>query len=65
VLGPDNLRMVELANRHGLTGTTCGSGGAIAGVMGSDAQNAAFAADLQAEGYTFLRLQVGPEYPWG
>lgn len=64
VLGPDNLRMVALAEQHGLTGTTCGSGGAIAGVMGDDAQNAAFAAALQAEGYRFLRLEIGPEYPW-
>jgi glucuronokinase len=65
VLGPDNLRMVELAHEHGLPGTTCGSGGAIAGVLGDDPQNAAFADALQAEGYHFLRLLVGPEYPWG
>lgn len=65
VLGPDNLRMVELANQCGLTGTTCGSGGAIIGVMGDDSQTATLAAKLEAEGYRFLPLQVGPEYAWG
>lgn len=65
VLGPDNLRMVELANRHGLQATTCGSGGAIAGVMGDEGQNAAFAADLEAEGYRFMRMEIGPVYNWG
>lgn len=64
VLGPDNLRMVELANQHGLPATTCGSGGAIVGVLGDDPQNAAFADSLQAEGYRFLRIVVGPEYAW-
>ncbi len=65
VLGPDNLRMVELARAHGLPATTCGSGGAIVGVMGDEPQNAAFADALAAEGYHFLRLAVGPAYPWG
>ncbi|HEX2951465.1 MAG TPA: hypothetical protein VHV83_18140 [Armatimonadota bacterium] len=64
VLGPDNLRMVELANKHGLYGTTCGSGGAIAGPMGTEEQNAAFAKDLEAEGYRFMPLQVGEPYTW-
>jgi glucuronokinase len=63
-LGPYNLRMTELARRHGLSATTSGSGGAIVGVMGDDSQNAAFAQDLQAEGYRFEQIQVGPEYPW-
>lgn len=64
VLGPDNLRMAELAREHGLPATTCGSGGAIIGVLGDEPQNAAFADSLQAEGYRFLRLAVGPEYFW-
>jgi glucuronokinase len=62
VLGPDNLRMVELANQSGLTATTCGSGGAVAGCMGDDTQNATFAQALAADGYQFLRLRVGGEY---
>lgn len=65
VLGPDNLRMVELANKNGLFGTTCGSGGAIAGVMGDSKQNSSFAAQLASEGYCYLPLLVGPEYQWG
>lgn len=65
VLGPDNLRMVALANNNGLNATTCGSGGAIVGVMGDDEQNNAFAAQLAAEGYRYMPLRVGPEYPWG
>ena len=65
VLGPDNLRMVELANANGLFATTCGSGGAIVGVMGEEAQNAGFAAALAVDGYRFMPLKVGPEYPWG
>lgn len=64
VLGPDNLRMVELARAHDFPATTCGSGGAIVGVLGDDRQNAGFADALQAEGYRFLRLAVGPQYPW-
>ncbi|MHB9025596.1 MAG: mevalonate kinase family protein [Armatimonadota bacterium] len=64
VLGPDNLRMVALAQRYDLPATTCGSGGAIVGVLGDDRQNAAFADSLQAEGYHFLRLAVGPAYAW-
>jgi glucuronokinase len=64
VLGPDNLRMVALANQHGLQATTSGSGGAIIGLMGDAAQNAAFAESLAAEGYCFLGLQVGTEYAW-
>lgn len=65
VLGPDNLRMTELARAHGFPATTCGSGGAIIGTLGDDPQNAAFADALAAEGYHFLRLVVGPAYPWG
>ncbi|OPZ86907.1 MAG: D-glycero-alpha-D-manno-heptose 7-phosphate kinase [bacterium ADurb.Bin429] len=64
VLGPDNLRMTEIARAHGLPATTCGSGGAIVGVMGDEPQNAAFADALAAEGYHFMRLVVGPAYPW-
>lgn len=64
VLGPDNLRMVELAQAHGLPATTCGSGGAIVGVLGEEAQTRRFADALQAEGYRFVRVTVGPEYPW-
>lgn len=64
VLGPANLRMVELANQLGFPATTCGSGGAIIGVLGDDRQNAVLADSLQAEGYRFMRIAVGPEYPW-
>ena len=62
VLGPYNLRMVALANQHGFQATTCGSGGAIVGLLGDSEQNAAFAHSLEAEGYRFLQLEVGPEY---
>jgi hypothetical protein len=62
VLGADNLRMVELANAQGLQATTCGSGGAIIGPLGEDAQNSAFAASLAKEGYRFVRVEIGPEY---
>ncbi|MHB9132161.1 MAG: mevalonate kinase family protein [Armatimonadota bacterium] len=64
VLGPDNLRMVELAKTHDLPATTCGSGGAIVGILGDDRQTAVFADSLQSEGYRFLRLAVGPDYGW-
>jgi glucuronokinase len=64
VLGPDNLRMVELARQYDLPATTCGSGGAIVGVLGDDRQTAAFADSLKSEGYRFLRLTIGPAYPW-
>lgn len=64
VIGPDNLRMVEIANNHGFSATTCGSGGAIIGVLGDDPQNALLADSLAAEGYRILRVAVGPEYPW-
>jgi len=64
VIGPDNLRMVEIANAHDFPATTCGSGGAIVGILGDEPQNAALADSLKAEGYRFLRIAVGPEYPW-
>ena len=64
VLGRHNLRMVELARRFGLSGTTSGSGGAIVGPQGDEGQNRAFAHALEAEGYHYVRLQVGPELSW-
>ncbi len=64
VIGPDNLRMVELAAHHGFPATTCGSGGAIIGIMGDEPANAALADALAAEGYRYLRVAVGPDYPW-
>jgi glucuronokinase len=64
VIGPDNLRMVDIANAHGFPATTCGSGGAIVGILGDEPRNAALADSLEAEGYRFLRIAVGPEYPW-
>jgi len=64
VLGPANLRMVEIANAHGFPATTCGSGGAIIGVLNGDRQNAVLADSLKAEGFNFMQITVGPEYPW-
>jgi len=64
VIGPDNLRMVEIAGAHGFPATTCGSGGAIVGILGDEPQNAALAGSLESEGYRFLRIAVGPDYPW-
>ena len=64
VLGAYNLRMVEIARAHGFPATTCGSGGAIIGVLGDESQNAALADTLHAEGFHFVRITVGPEYRW-
>jgi glucuronokinase len=64
VLGKDNLRMVELAARHGFPASTSGSGGGVIGVLGDERDNAALADSLQAEGYRFLRIAVGPDYGW-
>lgn len=65
VIGPDNMRMVAIAGEYGMSATTCGSGGAVVGILGDDRQNAAMADKLAAEGYRFLRLAVGPDYGWG
>ncbi len=64
VLGPANLRMVEIARQHDFSATTCGSGGAVIGVLGDDQQNTRFAASLKAEGFCFVPITVGPEYLW-
>ena len=64
VLGAANLRMVELANQHDFPATTCGSGGAIIGMMGDDRQNASLADSLQAEEFRFMRITLGPAYSW-
>lgn len=61
-LGLDNLRMVEIANSHQLTGTTCGSGGAIVGVKGTLAQNTALQANLASAGYAYVDVEIGPRY---
>ena len=65
VLGQDNLRMAAIANSHGFPATTCGSGGAVIGVLGDEPQNAQLANSLKAAGYHFVRIAVGPEYTWG
>ncbi|MEI7834341.1 MAG: hypothetical protein WCJ56_14225 [bacterium] len=64
VLGVDNLRLTEIANSHGITGATCGSGGAIVGVKGSEAQNTALKKDLLAAGYAYVDIEIGPKYTW-
>ncbi len=64
VLGAANLRMAELTGQHGFPASTCGSGGAIIGVLGDDRQNALLADSLKAEGFRFVRVVVGPEYAW-
>jgi glucuronokinase len=64
VLGPENLRMVELARRHGLSATTSGSGGAIIGVIEDPDRGARFEQALLAEGFRYLPLEFGPEYVW-
>ena len=64
VLGVDNLRLTEIANNHGLTGATCGSGGAIVGVKGSEAQSTALKKDLLAAGYAYVDIVIGPKYTW-
>jgi len=65
VLGPDNLRMVAIANQHGFQATTCGSGGAIFGLLQDSSTNSALSRSLEAEGYRYQLLEVGVEYTWG
>jgi len=64
VLGPDNLRMAELAQRYGFPATTCGSGGAIVGIQGDEERHTAFTDALTAEGFHVQQVTVGPEYGW-
>ncbi|MEI7831696.1 MAG: GHMP kinase [bacterium] len=64
VLGVDNLRLTAIANSHGLTGATCGSGGAIVGVKGTVEQNVAMQKDLITAGYAYIDIEIGPKYSW-
>jgi len=64
VLGAANLRMVEIAREHDVYATTCGSGGAIIGVIRDERQNTLLADSLKAEGFRFVPIIIGPEYEW-
>ncbi len=64
VLGKHNLRMVEIVESFGLCATTCGSGGAIAGVMADPDKHTAMAKALNEEGYRCMTATIGPDYEW-
>lgn len=62
VLGARNLRMVELARSVGAGANFTGSGGAVVVYCPrGEAQAEQLRAAAQAEGYTLLRAQLGPD----
>ena len=58
VIGAENLRMVDIAHRHGSAAKFPGSGGAVLGLMRLE-DNEAFLAmkhDFEASGFVFVKL---------
>jgi len=65
-LGPANLRMIELARKHGFSAKFTGSGGAILGLWTSDNEDKSLddveelRLDLQREGFVFCWIKPEP-----
>lgn len=60
-LGAANLRMISIAQKHGVPAKFPGSGGAVLGLWVGDAPMRALRHELEKNGCVFARLRAAPE----